>query len=226
MKEITNFKDFIAELRIAGFSIGGTNGDGIFSLCEQFGPGVEWHTGGTDTDPWEWRMRVLDECSDIAYAKLFFKKSGFITKEWYPYFLAVRRGDRELGEEYQEGRVSALEKRIYEAVSEYDSIPVHFLKKVIGIGREDGVKFERALTELQMRMYITMCGRQRKTSYLGEEYGWASTVFCTTDRFFGNEVMEEARQLTEIEATAKILERIQERNPNVNSKKAMKFIKA
>ena len=29
-----------------------------------------------ETDPWEWRIRVLDERDDIAYAKLFYKKSG------------------------------------------------------------------------------------------------------------------------------------------------------
>ena len=36
-------------------------------------------------------MRVLDERNDIADTTLFFKKSGFITKEWYPYFLSAER---------------------------------------------------------------------------------------------------------------------------------------
>lgn len=50
--------------------------------------------------------------------KLFFRKSGYITKEWYPYFLAVRRGKKELQEEYEEGNVTLMAKRIYDVLSE------------------------------------------------------------------------------------------------------------
>lgn len=48
---------------------------------------VLWHTECPDTEPWKWRLRVRDERDDITYAKLFFKKSKFITKVWYPCFL-------------------------------------------------------------------------------------------------------------------------------------------
>ena len=43
-------------------------------------------------------MRVLEEREDIAYSKVFFRTSGYITREWYPYFYAVRRK----GESFQE----------------------------------------------------------------------------------------------------------------------------
>ena len=61
-------------------------------------------------------MRVLDERGDIAYAKLFFKKSGYIIKEWYPYFLAARRGGNTFDEAYKDGTISHLAKRIYDVV--------------------------------------------------------------------------------------------------------------
>ena len=112
MKEINSFQDFVKELREAGFTIGGEKGDGVFTLSDSFGEKIVWHTEDPDTDPWEWRMRVLDEYRDIAYGKLFFHKSGYLTKEWYPYFLAVRRGKKELQEEYEEGNVSLMAKRI------------------------------------------------------------------------------------------------------------------
>ena len=67
--EICNFQDFTAALRDAGMTMGGENGEGVFTLCDRFGSNVAWHTGEPETDPWEWRIRVLNECSDIAYGK-------------------------------------------------------------------------------------------------------------------------------------------------------------
>ena len=95
---IRNFDDFVKALLDAGFSMGGSNSEGMYSIIPwnwneepPYETSVRWHTGDAETDPWEWRIRVLDERNDIAYSKLFFKKSGFITKKWYPFFLAVRR---------------------------------------------------------------------------------------------------------------------------------------
>ncbi|MDR1705655.1 MAG: hypothetical protein LBS19_13355, partial [Clostridiales bacterium] len=99
--ELNSFNDFVKILIRAGFSIGGGNNEGIYAVVNHDwtytppGSPIVWHTGDPETDPWEWRVRVLNERSDIAYAKCFFKKSGYITQEFYPYFLALRRGRRE-----------------------------------------------------------------------------------------------------------------------------------
>lgn len=55
-------------------------------------------------------MRVLEERDDIAYGKVFFGTSGYITREWYPLFLAVRRRGMVFDEWYDEGKASQLEK--------------------------------------------------------------------------------------------------------------------
>ena len=79
---ILGYNDFVNSLLDAGFSMGGGNSEGIFSVVSwswneapPYDTPVRWHTGDPETDPWEWRIRVLDERDDIAYAKLFFKKS-------------------------------------------------------------------------------------------------------------------------------------------------------
>ncbi len=185
---IHNFNDFCNELLAAGFSVAGDNDEGAFGLSGRFAPSVRWHTGESETDPWEWRMRVLTEREDIAYGKLFFRKAGFITKEWYPYFLAVRRGAKSFEEAYADGKVSHYAKRIYDAVREHGSLPLHEIKTLTGFDRKDKSKFDGALTDLQMKLYITMCGRRQKTSAKGENYGWYSTVFCTIEEFFNEEV--------------------------------------
>ena len=107
---VTCFQEFCDELLESGFSMGGGNAKGIYAVIsfdwKNPVPGcpVAWHTGDPETDPWEWRMRVLEERNDIAYGKVFFGASGYITREWYPYFLAVRRQGLTFDEWYYEGK--------------------------------------------------------------------------------------------------------------------------
>lgn len=124
-----------------------------------------------------------------------------------------------------EGTASNYAKRIYEVIEGNDPLPVHTLKQLAGFSSEDKSKFDRALTELQTGMFITMCGRQQKRSKLGEEYGWSSTVFCTTEMFFGEEVFEKAKGLDMQEAVDKITAQVYKLNPNAEGKKIVKFIR-
>ena len=152
MKEIKSFSDFCVSLRDSGFSMGGANDEGIFSLSSYFSNHIHWHTENSETDLWEWRIRILDEYDDIAYAKLFFNKSGYIRKEWYPYFLAARRNGKSFIEDYGDGTISSFGKRIYEIVSENKVMPLHIIKQLGGFSKEDKSKFDKAITELQMKM--------------------------------------------------------------------------
>jgi len=231
MDKVQCYDDFTKVLLKSGFSMGGGNADGIYAVVPwgwnetpPYETPVVWHTENPDTDPWEWRMRVLDERNDIAYGKLFFKKSGFITKEWYPYFLAVRRGDTIFDEAYDNGTISHFAKRIYDVVFENGNLPLHGIKQVAGFTKDDKSGFDRAITELQMKMYLTMCGRQQKLSQMGEKYGWSSTVFCTTEFFWGEDVFEAAAKISKDEAVSSIREQILKLNPSAQEKKIIKFI--
>jgi len=222
---IRNYNDFVTALLKVGFSgsIFGKD-DGVYGLF-RYGWGAEdenslhWHTGDPDSDPWEWRMRVLDERNDIAYAKLFFTRSGYITKEWYPYFLAARRNGSTFEDAYADGTISHFAKRIYDVVAANDTLPSHIIKQLAGFTREDKSGFDRALTELQMKMFLTMCGQQQKRSQTGEEYGWSSTVFCTTEHFFGQDVFEQAEKMSADEAGKAIRDHVLKLNPSAQKKR-------
>lgn len=228
---IRNYSDFVAALLNAGFSMGGINSEDIYAVIPSYldNRGCEnsiiWHTGDPETDPWEWRMRVLNERDDIAYSKVFFRKSGYITKEWYPYFIAARRGGVDFKDAYLSGTISQYAKRIYDAISEHRCLPLYKIRECAGFGRDEKSQLECGLVELQMRMFITMCGRQQKVSQIGMEYGWPSTVFCTTESFFDDEVFDIAAGISEKEAVAKITNRIYTLNPNAEERKVFKFIK-
>jgi len=230
-KKVQCFDDFVETLLTAGFSMAGGSADGIYSIIDwgwndppPYETPIAWHTANPETDPWEWRIRVLEERSDIAYAKLFFKKSGFITKEWYPYFLSVRRGGLVFDEAYYDGTISNFAKRIYDVVVENGSLPTHAVKQLADFSKEDKSGFDKALTELQMKMYLTMCGSQQKTSMLGKDYAWASTVMTTTETFFGNAIFEKADSIPTEDAFRKIKEQILKLNPSADDKKIEKFI--
>lgn len=224
---VTCFQEFCDELLESGFSMGGGNAKGIYAVVsfdwKKPIPGcpVAWHTGDPETDPWEWRMRVLEERNDIAYGKVFFGASGYITREWYPYFLAVRRQGLTFDEWYYEGKAGLMEKKIYEAVEQNRHMAFHDLKRECGITKESAGRFERALTNLQKNLFLTMCGRSQKLSRSGEPYGWNSTVFTTVEEFWGEDL---TLDITEDTAYQKIRERILFLNPEAKEKDIKKFI--
>ena len=238
MNLIYNYNDFVEALLDVGFSMGTGRGDGIYAIVtwgwrEQppYETPVAWHTECPDTDPWEWRMRVLEERNDIAYAKVFFKKTGFITKEWYPYFLAARRGTVSFEEVYMDGKISHAAKRVYDVVSQHGSLPSHSIKSLAGFAKEEKNIFERALVELQMKMFVTTCGRQQQSHM-------ASSMFCTVERFFkendlptelgffesDDDVFKKAAAIGKDEAIEKITRQVLKLNPQAEQKKILKFI--
>lgn len=224
---VNSFEEFYEELIRCGFSMGGGNAKGIYAVVpfdwrtQIPGCPVRWHTGDPETDPWEWRMRILEEHDDIAYGKFFFGTSGYIAREWFPYFLAVRRQGMVFDEWFDEGRISLLERDIYEVISERGPIALHDLKRTCGITKETAGKFDRALLNLQKLLFVTMCGRSQKKNRYGEGYGWNSTVFCTVEDFWGEDLWED---ISAEAAYAKIRERILELNPEAKEKDIRKFI--
>lgn len=228
---IKKYDDFVAALLQAGFAMGGGNSEGIFTLIPwnwneepPYETPVRWHTGDGETDPWEWRMRVLDERDDIAYGKFFFKKSGYITRAWAPHFIAARRGASSFAQAYADGTISNEAKRIYSAIEEHGTLPLHTLKHHAGFDKETKARFDRALVELQTGMYLTMCGRQQKISQKGEEYGWSSTAFCTTEVFWGQDVFEQAKALSKEQAVEAITKQVLVLHPQAQAKKIAKFV--
>ena len=78
---LNNFDDFIATLLQAGFSTGSGNSEGIYAVVPfgwnenpPFSTKVRWHTGDLETDPWEWRIRVLKERDEARLWKSILQK--------------------------------------------------------------------------------------------------------------------------------------------------------
>jgi len=94
-----------------------------------------------------------------------------------------------------------------------------------GFSRDEKSRFDSAVTELQMRLYITACGEQQKLSQKGELYSWPSSVFCTTERFWGEAVFNAAAQISAKEAASRITEQVCRLNPSADKRKIERFIR-
>ena len=228
---IRNYDDFVRELLQSGFSQFGGQKDTVFSVLPAWDDHppdsrIRWFSGDPDRDPWEWRMRVFAH-SDIAYAKVFFRKSGFITQAWYPYFLAVRRPyGRSFGEAYADGLMSGYARRIHDTLRLSGPLPAHELRGAAGFGKEKGEKsaYEHAVVELQMGLYVTLCGQAQKLDRRGEAYGWASNMLCLAEEFWPDEVFAQAAEMEPDEAREAIAAQARRLNLDVDKKKLSKFI--
>jgi hypothetical protein len=218
-----DFNDYCRKLLAAGFSMTGGNDEGVFGLLH-----FNWKNEPLDspihTDLWEWRVRVLEERDDIAYGKAFFRKGGFITRKWYPNFLAARRKGLGFTDFYADGLVSNYAKRVYDTLSENGALPAHEIQALAEFSKNEKSKFEKAVTDLQMGLFITMCGQAQKRNKSGEEYGWPSMMLCLTEQFWGSDVFEEAAKISAEQAEASITAQVLKLNPDANQKKIKKFI--
>jgi hypothetical protein len=120
-------------------------------------------------------------------------------------------------EAYESGTITHAAKRIYDVVREHNVLPLQAIKAMAGFAKEDKSSFDRALTELQMRMFLTMCGK-----YQGKS--WPSTVFCTTEEFFDESVFAQAAGMSREDAERAITAQVLRLNPDAQAKKIKKFI--
>lgn len=220
---IHNFEDFCCMMKHVGFSMS-SNDDRIFNLKNYYSDNIKEHTGNLETDPWEWRIRSIKEVDFLIYGKLFFRKAGWITKEWLPQFLSVRRNGKTFDEMYQDGIISQMEKRIFDCIRQAKRMSIQDLKSVLACKKEDSSKFNMALIGLQMKLFITLYDETRKISMNGQPYGWPVTVFSTLEEKVGEQIVSEAYKVKTEDAFNDIYEHIKKLNPYVQEKYVRSFI--
>jgi hypothetical protein len=163
---ITEYDEFAQMISDVGFMPLSNNCIDFVNLSSITAP-ESWHTD-LPSDPWLWKTRIETE-HKAAYAKLFDKKPGFISLEWYPLFLAARRKDKSFDECYSDGLISNYARQVYALFESNDGIAAHEIKSLIGYGKDKASKYEAAMVELQMKMFITGNGLKYKLSKSGED---------------------------------------------------------
>jgi len=152
---------------------------------------------------WGWKDSLLGK-RRWYYAKLLRKRATLIGLETAPYFYALTENYGSLDEDYLiqygAGRMTQEAKRIYEALLKEGPLDTVALRRAAWLSGEGGKSsFDRALLELQADMKILPVG-------VAEAGAWHyAFIYDLVPRHLP-EIPERARQITEPEARARLLE--------------------
>lgn len=220
MSEIRTYEGAIELIQKNGFLFLLKNKKGYMSL-EESTKDLPWYSDSS-LDPWRWKCKIANE-KKAAYTRFFSKKHMFISWDWYPYCLAYFRNGWDKDDFYKKGHLSNYANKIYELLEEEKVLPSNEIKKKIGAEKEK-TKFENALTELQSKMLITICGESKKRNKNGEPYGWSVVNFTLTDDWVASSILEKAEKISNVEAKEAIYSQIRTLYGKLTDKEIERFI--
>lgn len=221
MHSIRTYDEFLTALDTLGFLPFSSNPIDFPNLSAMTEDG-QWHTG-LDTDPWQWKTRLVDERRG-AFGKLLCGKPAFISREWYPVFLAARRGGVSFEETFDEGAMNRECQRVMALLEGGKPLAVHEIKMLGGFDRAGQTRFEAALATLQMGFFITVSGAARKTTLLGQPYGWPGLQYQAVEAWAWPDALEQAAALEPRQAAERLIKRVREIVPGAGERAARKFL--
>ena len=173
---------------------------------EEFTPSRYWFVEGVD-GPWEWRMELARR-GIVAYGKLFSKKAGLVSREWYPDLANYRRNGYNFDSRYEEGLASYREKCVMDVLLREGPTLSKHLKRLAGFG-DNGLKgFDAVMTRLQMHTYVTVHSFEYARDKYGKPYGWGIARYAVTEDVLGIETTQGAYIRDPQESKARLMKRL------------------
>lgn len=159
---------------------------------EEHTPAELWFNDNVD-GPWEWKGPIA-RGGETAYAKWFKNKAVFVSLEWLPRLINVRRGmSKPLGYD---------EERVVRAIISNENMLSTEIRKECGFGRHGATLAERALlantgagtrasldtilTRLQMKGQIVVCDFEYNIDKHGRPYGWGKARYTTPEILYAD----------------------------------------
>lgn len=196
-----------------------------FSLEERTVPHF-WWSGDAQRDPWEWRA-IIARSGRVAYGKFFDHKAGFISLEWLPFFVNVRRDGYDFDALWDDEKAALKQKHVMDLfMGENEGAELFSpeIKARAGFGRDGDKGFEGVLSALQSEMYLCVRDFRQRQNRKGESYGWAIAVYATPEHMWGRELVTEAYKETPAGSAARIAEHFREVYPIVTEKQLKKVL--
>lgn len=211
--------DFVNKL---GFLPLFRNGIRGFSV-EEHTVGRFWWSGDEKNDPWEWR-RLLARSGKVAYGKFFDKKAGFVSLDWLPYLINVRRDGYDFDALCDDGKARDRSRKLMRLFEDGRAYFSYELKELAGFGKGGERNFEGTVTELQMQTYLTVKDFQPRRNKHGEPYGWAIAQYATPEALWGYERVTAAYAEPPAASRQKIIAHLRAQFPNADEKTLGKII--
>ena len=152
-----------------------------FSIEEHIHPRY-WF--GSEPGAWEWKGAIIGD--GYVYGKIFNKKCGFATVEWYKHLANWRRDGYDFDSRSDDGLAPHQDQHLYGRLSEIDRIQSKGLKSIAGFDKKGGRKgFDTIITRLQMQCYVCVSDFPYLVDKNGNEYGWGITEYSTPEKLYG-----------------------------------------
>lgn len=226
MQTIRSQQDMIRLIDAFGFLPFFANEIPGFSIEEHTPPEL-WYNGsvdGRDDWPvWDWKGPVIQK-SGALYGKLFRKKAGYVSKEWIPDFINVRRAGMDFAERYEAGLIYYKDKAIYETVCLYGSLMTPHLKMQCNYHKGGNTGFETAVTRLQMQTDLCIADFAYRVDKFGKEYGWGVARYTTPEAQFGDAFVRSACRRPPEQSRERILLHLQALLPHATEQQLLKLI--
>lgn len=148
-----------------------------------------WWKDDAARDPWAWRQ-ILARQPDIIYGKLFDRRAGFISAEWFPVLANYRRNGYDFDTLIDEGLAPHRARKLMRLFLT-DGLPNEAsffsfqLKAAAGFGKGGEKNFEGVLTDLQMQTYLCIADFRQRLNKAGRPYGWNIAVIEAPERKLG-----------------------------------------
>lgn len=219
---LSTYEDFAACVDRQGFMTLSANPEGwpsVGGMTES----AKWFTGDPESDPWQWRVRIVGE-RRAAYAKVFRGMPSFISRQWYPFVIAARRGGQTFDELWERGMMREEAKRIYAQFTNRTLLATHEIKRLCGFTGKAKGRYDTAMNALQAGMFITTAGMTRMTTPEGRPYSWPVTEYSRLEDWTWPETMERAEALNAAQAYERIADAMKSQMPGISAAVLRKFI--
>ena len=182
-RRIRTWRELIGWINEIGFLPLFVNEVPSFSAEERVSP-LFWFTGDPEQDPWEWR-EIIPATGEVAYGKFFNGKTGFISREWFPYFANARRDGYDFDAAWEDGLVQRRYKAIMDLCEDGGVHPGYELKEAAGFGKEGYKNFDGCIGTLQRQTYLIIRRFERKKNRAGRSYGMAVSCYQKPEELWG-----------------------------------------
>ena len=183
-----------------------------------------WWTGNTERDPWEWREQAA-QSGKVAYGKFFNNKTGFISREWFPYFANARREGYDFDAAWDDELVQRRYKAIMDICEDGGMHPGFELKPAAGFGKEGYKNFDGCITQLQMQTYLIIRKFERRRNKRGMSYGMAVSYYQKPEELWGYEHVTSAYKEEPLASAERIFIRAKELFPDGSDTALRKVLK-
>lgn len=190
-----------------------------FSVAEHTPPEL-WFSDEQE-GPWEWKGPII-QLGHCAYGKFFGRKAGWVSLEWLPDLINVRRHRFPLPpEDSQEP-----ERLIYEVLRLEGDVLSRDLKREVGLyGMKLKSTFERYISQLQMGLHACISDFEYNIDQHGNRYGWGLARYSTPEVMYGSELALSAiSQRSPEESRHRLIAQLQQHWPDATRKQLEKII--